>query len=178
MDAMSILHRCAASVATLVLAVSPAFAAQSAGTPPEPLASADLITLADATRMAHAALAECTKRGQPASVLVVDATGLLRAAFVDDNGKAIGVDHNNRKVAAVLAFKVSTQALQARVQSDKPFADKYSKDERYFLMGGGLPIYRNGTFVAAISAGGAGGVNNEPCAIAGVKAISWASYEK
>jgi uncharacterized protein GlcG (DUF336 family) len=163
---------CLATIALLVsLAAS---GAEPAATPP--LASPDLISWADANRMAQAALQDCARRGQPTSVLIVDATGFERVAFSDDNAKPIGVIHTRRKAAAVLAFKVSTQVLEARAKTDKPFADQYGKDERYLLMAGGLPIYKAGKLVAAISVGGSGNVN-EDCAAAGVKALSWATTE-
>ena len=173
--------RCISSaVCLLALAASlVTFAADAPAAPPAPgspgsLASAELISLADATRMAQAAMADCAKRGQPTTVAVVDATGFQRLALSDDNAKLIGVVHTGRKAAAVLAFKVSSQVLQERAASDKPFADQYGKDERYLLQGGALPIYRGDKLVAVISVGGSGN-ENDNCAQAGVKAVSWAT---
>ena len=163
----------AASLASFA-ADAPAAAPAPAPGSPGSLASAELISLADAMRMAQAAMADCAKRGQPTTVAVVDATGFQRLALSDDNAKLIGVVHTGRKAAAVLAFKVSSQVLQDRAASDKSFANQYGKDERYLLQGGALPIYRGDKLVAVISVGGSGN-ENDNCAQAGVKAVSWAS---
>jgi len=171
---MNVLHRYAVSATVLgCIASFSTFAADPPPARPQVLASPDLITLADATRMAQAALDACARLGQPTSVLVMDAAGFQRVAYSDDNAKQIGVLHTRLKAAAVLEFKVSTQALAARVQTDKQFADQYGKDERYLLQAGGLPVYKSGKLVAVISVGGSGDAN-EACAQAGVKALSWA----
>jgi uncharacterized protein GlcG (DUF336 family) len=161
------------SVSVLLLTLS-ANSAETVNRPPAPLATPDMITHVDAVRMAQAALDDCAKRGQPTTVVVVDAAGFQRVAYSDDNAKLIGVVHSGRKAAAVLAFKVSTQTLQTRAETDKEFAAQYGKDERYLLQAGGLPIYKSGVLVAAIAVGGSGEVN-EACAQAGVKAVSWAT---
>ena len=172
---MSAVHRHLGLVLILGAAVAPA--AEPAGPrPPPPTASPDLITLAEATQMAQAALQDCARRGQPAAAAVVDVTGFQRVALADDNAKLIGVVHSTRKAAAVLSFKVSTQVLQTRAETDKQFAQQYGKDERYLLQGGGLPIYKNGKLVAAFAVGGAADFN-EACALVGIKAVSWATTD-
>ncbi len=161
-----------------LVALLASVAAVSADAPAAPavgsLATPDLISQADALRMAQAAMADCAKRSQPTTVVIVDANGFQRVALSDDNAKLIGVVHTRLKAAATLAFKESTQVLQTRATTDKQFADQYGKDQRYLLQAGGLPIYRGAKLVAAISVGGSGNVN-EDCAQAGVKALSWAT---
>ncbi len=173
---MIVPHRCATGIAAVALLASLAAFAEEAENKPMSLASPDRITLADATRMAQAAAADCAKRGQPTSVLVVDATGFQRIALSDDNAKFIGIAHNLRKANTALTFKQSTQVLQARAETDKQFAEQYGKDERYMLQGGALPIYKDGKLVAAISVGGSGNFN-DACALAGVKVLGWATTE-
>jgi uncharacterized protein GlcG (DUF336 family) len=175
---MTGLHRTHHRALLALLVSVAAGAADAPAAPPAAgsLAIPELISQADALRMAQASLADCVKRGQPTTVVIVDANGFQRVALSDDNAKLIGVAHTRLKAAAVLAFKASTQVLQARVTTDKQFADQYGKDERYLLQAGGLPVYRNGKLVAAISVGGSGNVN-EDCAQAGVKALSWATIE-
>jgi uncharacterized protein GlcG (DUF336 family) len=138
--------------------------------------SAELISRAEATQIAVAALKECAARGQPASVIVADSAGHMRAAFSDDNAKVIGIGSSATKMNSVVDFKMSTRALQARAESDKEFADKYGKDERYHFSPGGLPIYKDGKFVAIIAVGGARNIDEE-CALAALKTLSWASTE-
>ena len=161
----------AAMAACLVAAAG--IAADSKESPETPL-SAELISRADATKIAEAALQECAARGQPASVIVADAAGHMRAAFSDDNAKLIGIGSSATKMNSVVDFKTSTRALQARAESDKEFAAKFGKDARYHFSPGGLPIYKNGKFVAIIAVGGARNID-EDCALAALKTLSWAS---
>jgi uncharacterized protein GlcG (DUF336 family) len=172
------MHSRGIGVLTLTLAGMVVRAAEPAPAPrpPQPVASPELITLAEATRMVQAALQDCARRSQPASAALVDANGFQRVALSDDNAKLIGVIHSTRKAAAVLYFKVSTQVLQTRAENDKQFAEQYGKDERYLLQSGGLPIYKEGKLVAAFAVGGAADFN-EACALAGIKAVSWASTD-
>jgi uncharacterized protein GlcG (DUF336 family) len=163
----------AAIVAFLVTAAGSA--ANLEENPATPL-SAELISRAEATQIAVAALKECAARGQPASVIVADSAGHMRAAFSDDNAKVIGIGSSATKMNSVVDFKMSTRALQARAESDKEFADKYGKDERYHFSPGGLPIYKDGRFVAVIAVGGARNIDEE-CALAALKTLSWASTE-
>jgi uncharacterized protein GlcG (DUF336 family) len=162
--------------ALTLLAVMTASVTANAKEDPETPMSAELISRADATQIAQAALRECAARGLPASVIVTDSAGHLRAAFSDDNAKLIGIVSSSTKVNSVVDFKLSTRALQTRAQSDKAFAEKYGKDERYHFSPGGLPIYKNGKFVAIIAVGGARNIDEE-CALAALKTLSWASTE-
>jgi glyoxylase-like metal-dependent hydrolase (beta-lactamase superfamily II)/uncharacterized protein GlcG (DUF336 family) len=151
----------------------------AAATPSEDIEtpmSAALISRADATRLAQAALKVCAARGMPASVVVTDSAGHMRAAFSDDNAKLVGIGSSGTKANSVLDFKASTRALQTRAEKDKEFAAKYGKDARYHFSPGGLPIYRNGQFVAIIAVGGARNIDEE-CALAAIKTLSWASTE-
>lgn len=161
----------AGSAAALLLSGGWPASAQHA---PEQPISPQWISRADATAVAQAALEACAARGQPASVVVWDADGFQRAAFSDDGAKAIGLSSSAGKAAAVLAFKASTRDLQARVASDKAFADQYGKDERYHFSPGGLPLYRDGKFVAILAVGGARNID-EDCAREGLKRLAWAS---
>ena len=162
--------------AIITLAVMGAGMAASAKEDPETPMSAELISRAEATQIAQAALKECAARGMPASVIVTDSAGHMRAAFSDDNAKLVGIGSSSTKVNSVVDFKMSTRALQTRAQSDKEFSDKYGKDERYHFSPGGLPIYKNGKFVAIIAVGGARNMDEE-CALAALKTLSWASTE-
>jgi uncharacterized protein GlcG (DUF336 family) len=160
----------------MLLAATLAAAAEPTTPAPGDPADATLISRAEATMIAQAALENCAARGMPASVIVVDANGYLRAAFSDDNAKFVGLSTSRRKAVSVLTFGVSTHELQDRVQSDQQFAAQYGADERYHFSAGGLPIYRQGKLVAVIAVGGARNVD-EDCAYAGLRLLSWASTE-
>lgn len=174
---MRIVQRAANGMLILMcLAAIPALAADTAPAKAPPLASPDLISLADATVMAQAALKACADGGLPTTVVIADANGFQRVALSDDNAKLIGVLHTRLKAAVVVDFKASSTELAQRLQSDAAFAEQYGKDSRYLFQPGGLPIYRDGKFVAVISVGGSGNINEE-CAYAGARAVSWARTE-
>ena len=141
---------------------------------PSPIISADLISRADATRAVEAALAACAARGEPATALVMDVNGSVRAELSDDGAKVIGLSTSAGKAAAVLTFKESTRDLVARLQADAGFAAQYGKDPRFHFSPGALPIYKNGQFVALIAVGGARDID-EDCAREGLKTLSWAT---
>ena len=155
------------------LAAIPSIAAETSTARPPSVASPDLISLADASTMAKAALDACAGRGLPTTVVIADSNGFQRVAMSDDNAKLIGVTHTRLKAAVVVDFKASSGVISKRLQDDPQFASQYDKDARYLFQPGGLPIYRDGQFVAVISVGGSGNANEE-CALAGVKAVTWA----
>ena len=157
----------------VVAAITAGWTAGAFAADPEPGIAAD-ITRAEATHAAETALAACAARGLPASVVVMDADGHVRAAFSDDGAKPIGLSTSNRKAAAVLLFKESTRDLVARLQGDPQFATQYGKDPRFHFSPGALPIYKQGKFVGLIAVGGARDID-EDCAKEGFKTISWAS---
>jgi len=155
-------------------AITTGWTATAVAAEPDPVISGDLISRTEATRAAEAALESCSTRGQPASVVVMDANGYVRAALSDDGAKPIGLTTSNGKALAVLTFKESTRDLVARLQADRQFADQYGKDSRFHFSPGGLPIYKQGKFVALISVGGARNID-EDCARDGLKTLTWAS---
>src|SRR5262245_54268267 len=130
-----------------VAAIMTGWAGTAVAADPAPVISPDLITRAEATHATEAALAACSARGQPATALVMDADGYMRAELSDDGAKPIGLTTSHGKAAAVLTFKESTRDLVARLKADPQFADQYGKDTRFHFSPGGLPIYKRGQFV-------------------------------
>ena len=138
-----------------------------------PQISADLITRADALKIADASISSCERQGEKVAATVTDADGYLRAALSSDGANPIGLRTASLKTASVLKFKVSTRALQERLKSDAAFAKEHGKDEQYFYHPGGVPIYRGGKFVAVLAVGG-GHDKDESCALEALKLLSWA----
>jgi uncharacterized protein GlcG (DUF336 family) len=140
--------------------------------PAEERVSADLITRADALKIAEASIAACEKQGETAAAFVTDADGHLRAALSSDGLNPIGLRTVTLKTASVLKFKQSTRALADRLKSDPAFAADYANDARYFFHPGALPIYREGKFVAVLAVGG-GHDKDESCALEALKQLTW-----
>ncbi len=142
---------------------------------PEALISADLITVADATTLAQAALAACRAIGLPTTVRVVDAKGNARVIMTDDGASALGMQSSGQKLAAVQDFKVSTGDLAARAQNDPQFAAQYGKDTRYRFSPGAFPLYRGDAMVGILAVGGSRN-RDADCANAAIKSLPWAAF--
>ena len=139
----------------------------------DPTVSASLISRADALTLVRRSIEACEVRGEKAAASVTDADGNLRAALTADGMNTIGIRSVGRKTATVLKFRVPTRALRERAAADAAFAAEFGKDERYYFSPGGLPIYRNGTFVAVLAVGG-GHALDEDCALDALRDVPWA----
>jgi uncharacterized protein GlcG (DUF336 family) len=147
------------------------FGRASAQTPPS--IDSNKITQAEALSLAQAAIQACKTHGMSPNVQVADADGHLRVALASENATLSGLVSAPQKVASVLAFQTSTRKLQEKASSDPSFAAMYGKDPRYRFSPGGLPIYKDGNFVAVIAVGG-GGSFDESCAAAALESLPWA----
>lgn len=159
---------------SLLFAVGGGAVAQAQTTPRDGRVAPELITRADALKLAEASLASCERQGETAAVFVTDADGNLRAALSDDGMNSIGLRTARLKTATVLEFKMSTRALEARLKTDPAFAEKFGKDERFFYHPGAVPVFRDGKFVAVLAVGG-GHDKDESCALEALKLLAWAS---
>jgi uncharacterized protein GlcG (DUF336 family) len=135
------------------------------------------ITQVEALALAQAAIQTCKAQGMSVNVQVADADGHLRVALASENATLAGLVTAPQKIAAVLAFHESTRELQAKLLGDPNFAEHYAKDPRYHFSPGGLPLYREGRFVAAIAVGGGRNVD-ESCALEALKVLPWAKTGK
>ena len=147
--------------------------APSPETPPAQRISADLITRADALKIADASIAACERQGEKTAAMVTDSDGFMRAALSSDGSNPIGLHTATLKTATFLKFQVATRTLAERLKSDAAFAEQYGKDTNYFYHPGGLPIYRDGKFVAVLAVGG-GHDKDESCALEALKLLPWA----
>jgi uncharacterized protein GlcG (DUF336 family) len=146
---------------------------QGARPPETPPVPSDMISLADAERLAKGIIAICAEQHEYPVVLVSDALGNMRLAIAADHSQPIGWTSVQGKTRAVLDFRVSTHELYDRLQKDKAFADRFAKDPRYFLHPGALPLYRDGRWVAILAVGG-GHQADEGCALRALARVPWA----
>lgn len=164
----------------LLFGLAGAASAQTPPLPPPPAEdpiSAKLISRKDALQLAVTAVDSCASRGEHAAAQIFDAKGYLRAAVSDDGTPPRGLTTSLGKAHAVLDFRASSAELTERLKTDKEFAAKVDKNERYFFHDGALPIYRQGEFVAVIAVGGAHNID-EACARDALKTLDWARSEK
>jgi uncharacterized protein GlcG (DUF336 family) len=133
----------------------------------------NLITQAEALSLAQASIQACKARGMSVNVDVADADGHLRVALASEDATLAGLTTAPQKLASVLAFHASTRDLKDRLASDAGFAAQYGKDPRYHFSPGGLPLYKDGRFVAVLAVGGGRDID-ESCALEALKRLPWA----
>jgi uncharacterized protein GlcG (DUF336 family) len=143
------------------------------GDPPESTAPGP--SLAEATRIAQAALAACSRAGYRVGVAVVDSRGEARAMLTADGADGSHVFVGQRKAIVTLAFGGRpSSAAGALIQHDK--AELAKVTPAMFVEGGALPIRRAGQLIGAVGVSGAAGMpighNDEICAAAGLKALA------
>lgn len=142
------------------------------GDPPESTAPGP--SLADATRMARAAIAACGKAGFRVGVAVVDSKGEARAMLTADGADGSHVFVGQRKAIVTLAFGgLPSSAASSMLQSDKSALARVSPP--MFVEGGAVPLWRGGKLIGAIGVSGAAGMpighRDEVCALAGANAL-------
>lgn len=112
------------------------------------------ITLEEAQALVAGALAKATEIGVPMYILVVDEAGQPVASARMDGAAPAALTLVPRKVATAVAFRVATHALAQAVAADPVRAASFLSTGTYMLLGGGLPIRRDGSVVGAIGVGG------------------------
>ena len=164
----------ASAALAALLAASP-LRAQTAALPVQEVAmSPELITIADATTLAQAALAACRAIGLPTTARVFDAQGFERLMMSDDKAMSVGLDTSAQKAAAVLDFRASTADLTARLK-DPRFAEQYGKDPRYHISPGAFALYRGDAMVGVLAVGCSRN-RDADCANVAIKSLPWAAF--
>ncbi|MBS0482096.1 MAG: heme-binding protein [Proteobacteria bacterium] len=142
------------------------------GGPPESTAPGP--SLAEATRMAQAAVRACSALGYRTGAAVVDSKGELRAGLTADGADGSHIFVAMRKTEVTRVFAMPSSAANALLQKDKNQLGKVTP--AMFVEGGAVPIERNGKIIGAIGVSGAAGMpighNDEVCAQAGIKAMT------
>lgn len=122
-----------------------------------------------ALEAARAAVTSCRADGYTIAVAVTDSAGNLKAALAPDGTRANGVYMAMHKAITVVGFKVSTLELRARIEKDPSLMAQVKPNMS--LLPGGLPIFRDKTFIGAIATSGAAAHEEEKCAQAGIAVI-------
>ncbi len=140
-----------------------------AGAPKPPVAGPDLQT---AVLMARAAVDACTAKGFKTGAAVIDSAGAARAMLEADGADGSHLFVAMRKAVASLVFETPSSEASAAVSSGRRPVSLVTPD--MFVMGGAIPIRRDGRIVGAIGVSGAAGappgMADEACAAAGVQA--------
>jgi uncharacterized protein GlcG (DUF336 family) len=128
--------------------------------------------LKEATQMASAAVAACSRAGFRVGATVIDSAGEARAGLTADGADGSHIFVAHRKALTALAFRsTSLKAIQDVTSGAAPVS-RVTPD--MFVMGGAVPISRGGKIIGAIGVSGAAGAPpgkaDEDCAYAGLKA--------
>jgi uncharacterized protein GlcG (DUF336 family) len=130
------------------------------------------LTPETALTAAKAAMEACRKQGYQVGVAVVDRSGLTQVVLRDRYAGAHTVEVATNKAWTSASFRTSTLDLAEETQPGKPMSG-IRNTPRMLAIGGGLPIEGGGFAYGAIGVSGApGGVADEACALAGIKAIA------
>ena len=154
------------------LALAITLAALAAPGLAQPAPAAKGPPMSAAVKAAQTAVQVCARNGYKVSAAVLDSGGVLKALIAADGAFPMAVSSSQRKAVAVLAYKVPSAELEARVKADPQFAATMEADKTMFARAGAQPIMMGGEMVGAIGVGGApGGEKDDVCAIAAIKGM-------
>jgi len=122
---------------------------------------------------AQAAIAACAAQGYLVAATVIDSAGELKVVIAADGvppGHA--VPRSALKAQTALAFKMSSDQVQARTKTDAAFAAEIEANPKLLARAGGQPLLSHGEIIGAIGVSGApGGDKDDACTLAGVAKI-------
>ena len=132
----------------------------------------ETITLDDARRVIAAGEKEAESQGQPMSIAVVDAGGVLVAHIRQDQAWIGSVDVAINKAFSARAFDISTQALGENAQPGEQFYGiQDSNAGRIMIFGGGVPLMSGDSVVGAVGVSGGSGEQDQAVAAASAEAL-------
>ncbi|QJR15081.1 GlcG/HbpS family heme-binding protein [Usitatibacter palustris] len=154
------------------LLVIAGFASVAAVAQPAATFSVKQLTPETALIAAKAALEKCRAEGFQVAVAVTDRAGVTQVLLRDRFAGPHTVEMATRKAYTAVSFRVSTLDFERDTQAGKP-----SSGVRHLsniaAVGGGRTIEAGGALLGGIGVSGApGGVNDDACAAAGIKAIA------
>lgn len=121
-----------------------------------------------ALQIAQQAVAHCTGLGYQVSATVVDSAGNAIVVIRADGAGPHTLDASRRKAYTSASAKNKTSAMLLASQTN-PLAQNLGEIEGFLLLGGGVPVQKNGYTIGAVGVGGApSGTIDETCAQAGI----------
>ncbi len=111
---------------------------------------------AGALKLAEQAKLEAQKLDKNVSVAVLNASGVTLLLLKGDNVGPHNTEASRRKAYTALSTKIPSFELMQKAASD-PTAQNLNTLPELLLLGGGVPIWKDGELVGSIGVSGAGG---------------------
>ena len=134
------------------------------------------ITSADAVKLALSSVEIAQRQGYKVSVTVIDSQGLVLATIRADGAFGHTPRTSYKKANTALIAKETTLSLVTRFTKNGPddmnrfVVANLTGSDNIVILGGGLPLYKDGLLVGAIGIGGApGGHLDEAIALEAMK---------
>jgi len=131
------------------------------------------LSMADALRVAQAAVNFCMAEGYRTGAAVVDSQGEARAMVNADGADGSHVFVAMRKAEVAVVFGRPSAAARDAIAKDPALLKRVTP--AMFVEGGGVPIMRGGRLIGAVAVSGAAGMpighQDEVCAAAGLRVL-------
>ena len=127
------------------------------------------IGLDRARTVIDAAIAECTKRGWPMNVAVVDSGNNLVAFGRMDGAQLSSIEISQHKAHTALTYRRETKAFETAINTGT--ISQITLDG-VVASRGGIPLVEGGKIIGAVGASGGAGSQDEVCAKAGASVIN------
>lgn len=129
------------------------------------------LSLADAQKLASAAVQSCAAKNYNVTVTVVDRAGLVKAVQRMDNAGPHTVEASQMKAYTALSTKNLSGKVMETAQGNAGAANMRDVPG-FLLLAGGVPVKSGDQVIGAIGIGGAPGGNlDEACAMDALKAL-------
>ena len=115
---------------------------------------------AGALKLAEQAKLEAQKLDKNVSVAVLNASGVILLLLRGDNVGPHNTEASRRKAYTALSTKTPSFELMQKAAAD-PTAQNLNTLPELLLLGGGVPIWKDGELVGSIGVSGAGGGEND-----------------
>lgn len=132
-----------------------------------------LLPLHLAREAAAAALEKCSEDGHRVSVAVVDHSGVVKVLIRGDGAGPHTTDSSRKKAYTAASLRRPTSEFADLIGKNPALQGLRDMNDDILMLGGGLPIARDGEVIGGIGVGGAPGAQlDEACAQAGVERIN------
>jgi uncharacterized protein GlcG (DUF336 family) len=130
------------------------------------------ISLADAERIARAAMAKATELDLSIAVAIVDESGIMKHFVRMDKAPLIAVDASRKKAVTAVGYGIPTGESWFNFIKDDPILrEGVHGFSDFMLLGGGVPILSDNQVIGAVGISGGHYSTDQECAIAGLGAL-------